>query len=402
VQAQTGSTRSRFTIRELFYITHVKNIKSILERGILCHKRIEDSGIPYARIYNKEVVSRRKSITTPDGSSLWNFANLFFQARNPMLYTVVRNKPLEEIAVIGVDKSILDRPDIFISTGNAAHSQSEIVPATEKKKVLPKIIHNINRVYWNEVDGSKRTIMAECLVPDFIPPDLIRSVYFADYKAKYKTEDAIGKTANIPFLFVPGMFFQPSRSRQITPTFSVADGDMFFSLAQTLTVSVNTVGIMGKGVASRAKYQFPDVYVYYQDVCRSHKLKIGKPVLYKREASFDYELADEPSTLENVNAETWFLLFPTKRHWRDDSRIEDIEAGLQWIVENYKKEGIRSLALPALGCGLGRLDWKDVGPLIRHYLGDLDIPVCVYLPAEHEIPDEHISPEFLLSKQTHL
>jgi len=401
LEAKTGRIKGKFVIRELFYITHVKNTKSILEKGILCHKRIEESGIPYERIYNKEVVSRRESITVPDGRSLWSFANLFFQARNPMLYTVVRNKPLDEIAVIGVDRSILDRADIFISTGNAAHSQSEIVPASEKKKVLPKIIYNINRVYWNEVDGSKRTIMAECLVPDFVPPQLIRSVYFGDYKAKYKTEESIGKSIDIPFVFVPRMFFQPSRSRQITSSFSVVDGDMFFSQAQTLTVSVNTVGVMGKGVASRAKYQFPDVYVHYQDVCRSHKLQIGKPVLYKREASFDYELADEPSTLENVNAETWFLLFPTKRHWRDDSKIEDIEAGLRWIVENYKKEGIKSLALPALGCGLGRLDWKDVGPLICRYLSALDIPVCVYLPAEHEISDKLISPEFLLSRRAH-
>jgi O-acetyl-ADP-ribose deacetylase (regulator of RNase III) len=397
-----GRQTSKFVIRELFYITHVKNLKSILERGILCHKLIEESGIPYERIYNKEVVSRRESITVPDGRNLWSFANLFFQARNPMLYTLIRNMPLNEIAVIGVDKSILDRADIFLSTGNAAHSQSKIVSASERKKVLPLIIHNVNKVYWNEVDGSKRTIMAECLVPDFIPPYLIRSIYFGDYVAKYKAQEALGNLTTIPFMFVPYMFFQPTRSRQITPTFSVVDGDMFFSLAQTLTISVNTVKIMGKGVASRAKYQFPDVYVYYQDVCRSGKLKIGKPVLYKREASFDHELADEPSMLNNVNAETWFLLFPTKKHWRLPSRIEDIEAGLQWVVRNYKKERIKSLALPALGCGLGHLDWKDVGPLICQYLSSLDIPVCVYLPAEHEIPDELITPEFLLSRQAHL
>jgi O-acetyl-ADP-ribose deacetylase (regulator of RNase III) len=400
---RTGSSSSRFVIRELFYITHVNNIKSILEKGILCHKRIEDSGITYERIYNKDVVSRREAITVPDGRSLWSFANLYFQARNPMLYTVVRNNPLDQIAVVGVDKGILDRPDIFLATGNAAHSQTEIVPASQKKSALPTIIRNVNRIYWNEVDGSKRTIMAECLVPDFVPPHFIRSIYFGDYKAKYATKTSVGHLgADIPFMLVPGMFFQPIRSRQITSSFSVVDGDMFFSQAQTLTVSVNTVGVMGKGVASRAKYQFPDVYVFYQDVCRNRRLKIGKPIIYKRESSFDFELADEPSTLTNANAETWFLLFPTKKHWRDDSNINDIEAGLQWIAQNYKKEGIKSLALPALGCGLGRLDWAEVGPLICQYLSALDIPVYVYLPAEHEIPDKLITPEFLLSRKSHL
>ena len=158
---------------------------------------------------------------------------------------------------------------------------------------------------------------------------------------------------------------------------------------------------MGRGVASRAKYQFPDVYVYYQDSCRSRKLKIGKPILYKREKSFDLETADESQTLKNKNTTTWFLLFPTKGHWRFRSKISYIEEGLRWIVENYQKEGIKSLALPALGCGLGGLQWKEVGPLMCRYLSILKIPVCIYLPSEKIIPDSQISPDFLLPKSSH-
>ncbi len=195
----------------------------------------------------------------------------------------------------------------------------------------------------------------------------------------------------------------PKRTfRRITATLSILDGDMFTSMCQTLTIPVNIVGVMGKGVAFRAKYQFPDVYVKYQNYCRSHQLEMGKPVLYKREASFDHELADEPSMIKNMNGETWFLLFPTKKHWKDQSKIADIEAGLQWIVTNYKKKEIKSLALPALGCGLGGLEWSNVGPLICQYLANLDIPVNLYLPAEHLIPDELIIPQFLLPKQRQL
>jgi len=171
---------------------------------------------------------------------------------------------------------------------------------------------------------------------------------------------------------------------------------MFFSRMQTLTVSVNVVGIMGKGVASRAKYQFPDVYVEYQDACRRGQLKMGKPYLYKRESSADYELADEPATLSKANAETWFLLFATKRHWREPADIQGIERGLQWLLENYKQQGIKELALPALGCGLGQLNWKDVGPLLCKYLSALDISVAIYLPVEREIPEEQLAKEFLL------
>jgi O-acetyl-ADP-ribose deacetylase (regulator of RNase III) len=397
--AQIAGKKRGLVLRELFYITHVKNIESILEKGILSHNRVKELGIQSETIYNKDVVSKREKITVPDdGRSLWSFANLYFQARNPMLFTVVRNKPVDEIAVIGVDRSILDRNDIFLTTGNAAHCQSDIVPWAQRRKVLPTIMKQIDRVYWNVLDGSKREIMAECLVPDLVPPEYIRSVYFGDYKAKYLVQKSLRDTRNIPFMYVPGLFFQPTRSREITPLLSVLDGDMFFSRAQTLTVSVNVVGVMGKGVASRAKYQFPDVYVRYQDVCRSHQLRMGKPVLYKREASSDYEMADEPSTLTNSNGETWFLLFPTKKHWREQSHIGDIEEGLKWILENYKKEGIKSLALPALGCGLGGLEWSEVGPILVRYLSTLDIRVSIFLPAEKEIPLTLISPDFLLRK----
>jgi len=174
---------------------------------------------------------------------------------------------------------------------------------------------------------------------------------------------------------------------------------MFFSRMQTLTVSVNVVGIMGKGLASRAKYQFPDVYVYYQDLCRKRKLQMGKPQLYKREASFEHDLADEPSTLLNANSEKWFLLFPTKHHWKESADIKGIEEGLQWLTINYEKEGIKSLAVPALGCGLGRLEWRDIGPIMCRYLKEIKFPVSIYLPTEKKIPDEFLSKDFLLSKK---
>ena len=155
---------------------------------------------------------------------------------------------------------------------------------------------------------------------------------------------------------------------------------------------------MGKGLASRAKYQFPDVYVVYQDACRSKKLQMGKPYLYKRESLVDEELADEPSSLSTPNSSKWFLLFATKKHWRENSDIAGIEQGLQWIENKYKTQDIKSLAVPALGCGLGGLDWKDVGPLICQYLATLDIPVAIYLPREKEIPREYLTSKFLLGK----
>jgi hypothetical protein len=112
----------------------------------------------------------------------------------------------------------------------------------------------------------------------------------------------------------PNTFFQSSKVVELLPNLFIKEWDMFFSREQTLTISVNTVGVMGKGVASRAKWQFSDVYVNYQNAARKGYLEMGRPYLYKREFSTDFELADDPTTLENCKSTTWFLLFATRIH----------------------------------------------------------------------------------------
>ena len=153
---------------------------------------------------------------------------------------------------------------------------------------------------------------------------------------------------------------------------------------------------MGKGLASRAKYQFPDVYVEYQDACRARKISTKRPYLYKRETSLDNELADPNLPLSTPNAVKWFLLFATKRKWRENSRLDDIEGGLDWVKRNYKKEEIKSLAMPALGCGLGNLSWADVGPLMCNYLHGIEIQVAIYLPRERNIDPQYLKAPYLL------
>ena len=196
----------------------------------------------------------------------------------------------------------------------------------------------------------------------------------------------------------PTMFFQPEYKNQISNNIILNKGDMFCSQMETFTISVNVVGVMGKGLASRAKYQFPDVYVLYQDMCRQKHLKMGVPYLYKRENNFEKSLLEDTKSIVTENGHRWFLLFPTKNHWREKSPFDGIERGLKWLVENYKNLGISSIALPALGCGLGGLDWRDVGPLMCQYLSQTDLQSSIYLPLERPIPPEQLKPEFLLKK----
>lgn len=387
--------KMRKNIKELFYITHIDNLPSILEHGILSHRLVEDSQIETERIYDSQIVTNRAQKRAPDGRSLWNFANLYFQPRNPMLYRVLSEKKKDNIVILGIQPDLLDGQDVFVTTGNAASYESTILPAQHGLKEIFQMWNIIQNEWWKPEDGSKRKIMAECLIPERVSPDFIKTIYVANHTIADRVRDTL-KHPTIPIVPEPRLFFQPSWSSRLIEGLYLIEGDMFFSQMHTLTISVNTVGVMGKGLASRAKYQFPDVYVIYQDVCRQKRLQMGQPYLYKRETFIDNELVDDPATFSNPNAMKWFLLFPTKRHWKNRSDIIGIEKGLQWVENNYKTEGIQSLAVPALGCGLGGLKWRDVGPLMCQYFSRIEIPVSIYLPREQPIPPEMLTKDFLL------
>jgi O-acetyl-ADP-ribose deacetylase (regulator of RNase III) len=382
-------------IKSLFYITHVENVPSILRHGILSHAMMESRNVSFTPIYDAEIVSKRKHKATPERGSLWEYANLYFQPRNPMMYRVIHEKAKKDLAVIGVKPSVLELPHVMIADGNAANNLTRFFTAAEGRKVIQGQWSAIQAEYWNDVDGSKRKIMAECLVPDQVMPDQIHTVFVADHETKKRVEGLIG-SAPMPAVPEPNLFFRPSYRAKVGENISLVEGDMFFSRLQTLTVSVNLQGIMGKGLASRAKYQFPDVYVHYQDACRAKRITATKPCLYKREASFDEELADLSTPLDTPNAVKWFLLFATKRKWRENSRLDDIEGGLAWLRDHFSAEGVQSLALPALGCGLGGLDWADVGPLMCKYLHGIGIDVAIYLPRERAIEGKLLSEAHLL------
>ncbi len=143
---------------------------------------------------------------------------------------------------------------------------------------------------------------------------------------------------------------------------TLVKGDIFKSPAQVLTNTVNCVGVMGKGVALEFKNRYPKMFGDYKTKCDQGKVKPGQPYLW------------EDGSVQILN-------FPTKRNWRDNSLLQDIEAGLKHLAGSYEQMGIQSLAMPALGCGLGGLKWSEVQPLIVKHLRDLpDLDVYVYEP----------------------
>ena len=384
--------------KHFYYITHKDNLKSILEKGILSRNKITNNilvklgwskGIK--SIHAEDIIQIRKSRKFKN-RSLWDYANLYFEVRNPMLYRVIQEFKEDNIVVLQIKSDVINQDEVGITDGNAASSETEFFEDTEKG-LSSLDLNQFQKEYWN--DSDKRKLMAELLIPNNISPDKIMGIYVANGKIadQIRREQKTGALNVIPNR---KMFFQPEYQNQISSNIILKKGDMFFSQMQTFTISVNVVGVMGKGLASRAKYQFPDVYVLYQDICRQRQLKMGIPYLYKRENNFEKSLLEDTKTITTENGHRWFLLFPTKNHWREKSPFDGIEKGLKWLVENYKKLGISSIALPALGCGLGGLDWKDVGPLMCQYLSQTDLQSSIYLPLERSIPEEQLKSEFLL------
>lgn len=145
------------TIDSLYYITHINNVPSILKRGILCHGLIEKENIQPTPVYDQQIVTNRSYKLTPDGKSLWEYANFYFQPRNPMLYRVINENKDYGIVVLSIQPGILNRQGAFITTGNAASNISQILPATsyKEKEIISEIIKGIDIEWWKDEDGTK-------------------------------------------------------------------------------------------------------------------------------------------------------------------------------------------------------------------------------------------------------
>ena len=144
------------------------------------------------------------------------------------------------------------------------------------------------------------------------------------------------------------------------------EGTVFNTPAKTIVNTVNCVGVMGAGIALEFKLRFPKMYEDYKEKCKKHLVRIGRPYIY------------------SYSDKLWILNFPTKKHWRNKSEIEWIEAGLKYFRKNYYKVEMKSVAFPKLGTNNGGLDWNDVKDLMEKYLSDLDIDIHICLNEKKE------------------
>lgn len=157
-------------------------------------------------------------------------------------------------------------------------------------------------------------------------------------------------------------------------------GDILNADVEALVNTVNCVGIMGRGIALQFKNNFPRNFAAYEAACARNEVQPGRMFVFE--------------TKELTNPK-YIINFPTKRHWRGKSRMEDIDSGLKALVSEIRSRGIRSIAIPPLGSGLGGLAWAEVRPRIIEALQGLnDLDVLIYEPnsspittKSQEVPD---------------
>lgn len=148
-------------------------------------------------------------------------------------------------------------------------------------------------------------------------------------------------------------------------------GNILAADAEAIVNTVNCVGVMGKGLALQFKKSHPENFEAYRHACGAGEVQAGRMFVY---------------ATRGMNNPRYIINFPTKRHWRDSSRYADILTGLESLIEEVRRLGISTIAVPPLGCGLGGLDWAKVRPMIEAAFAELP-SVRVFLFQPSRTPD---------------
>ena len=192
----------RTSIRELHYITDIKNVPSILRQGILSYRLVRQAALRHVSVADGSVQRRRARKLVPvgpRGRPLHAYANLYFHARNAMLYRLLRQRE-GDLTVLAVDPGVLDLEGVVVTDRNAAAS-ARFWPAAEGIRQLDE--RAVYATWWNDSEDARQRRMAEVLVPDAVPPQLVRHAYSPDREAAMRLRDLLGE---LPLAIVVNSF----------------------------------------------------------------------------------------------------------------------------------------------------------------------------------------------------
>jgi O-acetyl-ADP-ribose deacetylase (regulator of RNase III) len=149
----------------------------------------------------------------------------------------------------------------------------------------------------------------------------------------------------------------------------LTQGNLLEAKVEALVNAVNTVGIMGAGIALQFRKKYPEMFRAYEQACDVGEVTPGKMHVF--------ELGNSGACAR------WIINFPTKRHWRESSRLDDVVAGLTDLACQVRRLNIHSIAIPPLGCGHGGLDWDDVRPRIEQAFAQIpDVQILLFEPVQ--------------------
>lgn len=159
-------------------------------------------------------------------------------------------------------------------------------------------------------------------------------------------------------------------------------GDLLSADVEAIVNTVNTVGVMGKGLALQFKRRFSVNFDVYAAACKRDEVEVGRMLVVETRRPHAGSLSLFANLLDKPTTEPLYIInFPTKKHWRQPSQIAYVRAGLTALVEEVRMRNIRSIAVPPLGCGNGGLAWADVEPMIKSALSVLaSVRILLFTP----------------------
>lgn len=358
-----------------------------MRHGILCHNKIKELNLTHADLSDPDVQQRRrfnqdfKNICEKD-KSLHDYTNLYWTAKNAMMAKLICNQQANKIVILKINANrLLKSKGWIISDGNAAANMTKFYRKEDPEISLrfSEVRQTTFKLTSENAGENKRRMCAEFLFPEVVNADFIDQIASPTSIVDEKVKDILSKINKFKIRTVePNLFFRfnkvGSGVRMRFGNVSLYRGDSFSSDADAIVISTNTVGVMadprkvleGKGgLAGTYRLKCPFGYLHFRKLCKDGIIRIGQP------AVVDFHevtgVTDILSIENNDLYQRYHIYFPTKikPSYQEKSDLQSIKDGLIYLRKDLEKLEIKKISMPALGCGLGGLDFiKDVLPVI--------------------------------------
>ena len=354
----------------LFHMTSVANLPTIVADGLLCDDLVREAGVLESEIGAEGIkaVRRTRAVPIAPGRTVSSYVPFYFAARSPMLRVLLGSHPAswQDPIVYLVTRvtTVLRFGCSFVFTDRNAYYATARYES-DPLRIDELVDWPLMEGYWfNETPDHpdrKEKRMAEFLVEGWLPFAAIDKIGVRSPATGARVREILRLIHNLRFLSRPS-----GTSEGVNWMIREGTGDLLNADVDALVNTVNTVGVMGKGIALQFKRRYPGNFRAYERACKAGEVQLGSMFV------FDAGQLVRPR---------WIINFPTKGHWRSNSKLTDVASGLDDLVRVIGELGIRSIAIPPLGCGNGGLDWAIVEPLIRDRLSHVDAEVVMFAPA---------------------